>query len=82
MRVITTTDSTVTGVKWVNDGYILQDGEFETELGEIGQVKQDDGSFVDGEKVETEPEPTTAEIVMANYIETQYQTILIEMSMT
>lgn len=47
MRVITLdTNKKVISVKTVGDAYVLQPNDIATELGEIGQIQQLDGSFI------------------------------------
>lgn len=36
----------VVGIKYVGDNYILKENELQTDLGVIGQIMQDDGTFV------------------------------------
>lgn len=67
MRVITLdTNKKVTEVKYVGDNYVLQAGEIETDLGEMGQIKQEDGSFITPIPETATAEPTPEDKV--NYL--------------
>lgn len=66
MRVITLDGNIVVSVKNVTDGYILGVNEFKSEVGEIGQILQQDGTFIDPEPVPVEPQPTLEDKI--NYI--------------
>lgn len=59
MRVLTFNDSNVViSIKNVTEGYQLQKNEIESELGELGQIKQEDGTFIDTEPPQAKPETT------------------------
>lgn len=58
MRVIKITDGIVSEVKYLSDDYVLKETEIESELGELGQILQQDGTFVDPEPTQTTPETT------------------------
>jgi len=65
MRVITLDSSKkVIGVKNVGDSYSLQPNDISTELGEMGQIQQADGSFINDTTPIISPvkEPTNQEI--------------------
>lgn len=67
MRVITLdTNKAVISVKNVGDNYILQENEMETDLGNIGQIQQPDGTFVTPTPVETTLQPTLEDKI--NYL--------------
>ena len=65
MRIVTL-DITkkVTSIKDVGDSYILQSNDIVTELGEMGQIQQLDGSFITPVVVPVIPviQPTNKEI--------------------
>ncbi len=53
MRVITLDDNNnVISVKNVGNNYVFGANDIETDLGEIGQIMQMDGTFVDAPQVE------------------------------
>lgn len=65
MRVITLdANKKVTSVKTVGDAYVLQANDIITELGEVGQIQQADGSFINDTTPITPPiiQPTNQEI--------------------
>lgn len=65
MRVITlNTKNIVVGIKNVGKDYMLQENELETQLGELGQIMQNNGSFADDDTLiePISPEPTNKEI--------------------
>lgn len=66
MRVITLENKTIISVKNVSEGYTLQENELETELGELGQIMQEDGAFITPTLVEVTPQPTLEDKV--NYL--------------
>jgi len=59
-------------------GYEILEKEIESEAGEIGQIKQSDGTFVTPEHGVVEPFASIEEKILA---ENQYQTALLEMQM-
>ena len=62
MRVITLgTGNKVVGVKNVGEDYVLETNDIVTELGEIGQIRQPDGSFTTPPIVPVTPVPTLEE---------------------
>lgn len=67
MRVITLDiNNMVVGVKNVGENYTLQPNEFISDLGEIEQIKQTDGSFITiAPELET-PQPTLEDKI--NYL--------------
>jgi len=66
MRVITLdTNKKVIGVKTVGDAYVLQSNDIATELGEMGQIQQLDGSFIDDTTPIPPPGPTIEEKLAA-----------------
>jgi len=65
MRVITLdVNKKVISIKTVKDNYILEINDIETDLGEIGQIQQLDGSFIDDTTPIIPPviQPTNQEI--------------------
>lgn len=65
MRAITLdANKKVISVKTVGDTYVLETNDIETELGEIGQIQQSDGSFIDDPTpiIPSIPQPTNQEI--------------------
>lgn len=66
MRVITLDiNKIVTGVKDVGDNYIMKDNDIVSDIGEMGQIQQADGSFITPTPTPIPPqpnEPTNAEI--------------------
>jgi hypothetical protein len=59
MRVITLDeDNNVISVKTVGNNYVLGTNDIETNLGEVGQIQQADGSFTNPEPVFVEPVET------------------------
>lgn len=77
MRVIKLTENIVTEVKFVNEGYVCQESEYESEKGNIGQRKLTDGTFEDVDQEVAVSEPTIEEKIL---FEMQYQTTLLEMN--
>lgn len=65
MRVIKINDYIVCESKNVNDGYILQPGEIESNEGQVGQIMQPDGSFTDPSPTPPDPTPTLEERIDA-----------------
>lgn len=47
MRVIKVLNNTITETKQVLDGYILQSNEIQSDTGELSQIMQPDGTFID-----------------------------------
>lgn len=78
MRVIKIVNDIIIEVKNLGDNYTLQENEFFSEIGELGQQKLTDGSFID---VEQEKVVLHSSIEEKMLVETQYQTILLEMNM-
>jgi hypothetical protein len=80
MRVIKVENDIVTDTKKVGDNYLnnpgLQEGEEVSDIGEIGQIKQPDGTFITPELLPIEPQVTLVEQI---YAENLYQTALLEM---
>lgn len=58
MRIIKIRNGIVVEVKQVSEGYILGDSEVKSEIGELGQILQQDGNFIDPEPIQTTPETT------------------------
>lgn len=58
MRVIKITDGIVSEVKYLSNDYVLKENEIESEIGELRQMIQPDGSFIDPEPSQTTPETT------------------------
>lgn len=80
MRVIKLINNIVVETKHVLSGYVLQDGEIQSETGEIGQVRQPDGTFITPEPELVEPEPALDEIAAQTSLNTEYLVILSEIS--
>lgn len=66
MRIIKVVDNIVVEVKEVTINYTLQQNEVESAIGEIGQIQQQDGTFIDPEPTQTTQEPTLEDKI--NYI--------------
>lgn len=67
MRIITIDENNVViEVKNVTDNYQLSKGEFNSEIGEIGQIFQPDGSFITPDPEPIEPQTTLEDKI--NYI--------------
>jgi hypothetical protein len=67
MRVIRLdSNKTVTSTKTVNDDYVLETNDMVSDLGEIGQVQQADGSFITPTPITVTPTPTLDDKV--NYL--------------
>lgn len=79
MRVIKIVDKKVSEVKQVLGGYILASNEMESEIGELGQIMQQDGTFIDAPMEQITPQPTLEEMAEETLLETKYQTALLEM---
>lgn len=47
MRVIKIINNSITEIKQVLDSYVLQTNEIQSDVGEIGQIMQSDGTFID-----------------------------------
>ncbi|MFG3611007.1 hypothetical protein [Rummeliibacillus stabekisii] len=58
MRVIKIINGVITDIKNVTDGYLLEEGEIESETGELGQLQMEDGTFIDPEPIQITPEVT------------------------
>lgn len=54
------------------------DGEIKSDIGEIGQIRLEDGTFVDPDPEDIIIPPSIGEIILT---ETQYQTALLEIMM-
>lgn len=60
MRIITLNENNkIVGVKKVGDNCILSFNDLISEVGEMGQIMQPDGTFIDAP---TEPQPNTPSI--------------------
>lgn len=66
MRVIKIENGIVTEVKYLSDDYVVQENEIESATGDIGQLIQQDGTFIDPVPTQTTPEPTLEDKI--NYI--------------
>lgn len=67
MRVITLdTNKKVISIKNVLDNYILQVDEIKSDIGEIGQIQQTDGSFITPTPTPVTPQSTLEDKV--NYL--------------
>lgn len=80
MRVITlNSDQKIIGVKNVLDNYTLQDNEMISDFGELGQIRQADGTFAD----DTTPQPIQCKVatnsldIIKAYSATQPQNVTI-----
>jgi hypothetical protein len=84
MRVITLdVNKKIISVKTVLDGYILQANDIETGLGEMGQIQQLDGSFINDTTLIIPPvkEPTNKELqdnqlILMDVLATMYEDML------
>lgn len=61
-------------------GKSIVDGEIQSDTGEIGQVRQPDGTFITPEPELVEPEPALDEIAAQTLLNTEYLVILSEIS--
>lgn len=57
----------------------IVENEIESEIGELGQIMNEDGTFSDVIMKQLEPQPTFEQVAQSTLLETQYQTVLIEM---
>jgi len=86
MRIIALNENNrIMEVKSVLVGYTLQNGEIESELGELGQIMQSDGSFVDDTTpiVPQPPQPTLQELaenqlILMDVLATMYEDMLMK----
>lgn len=62
----------------IRHGKLIVEGEIQSDVGELGQIMQEDGTFVDAPIEPIEPQATIQEQILA---ENQYQTALLEMQM-
>lgn len=76
MRFVTLNEDNI--VVSIRNGTKSIDGEFESEIGQIGQRMLEDGTFVDVPIESAEEIPSIEEQILT---ETQYQTALLEMQM-
>lgn len=84
MRVITLdTKNIVVGAKNVGDKYILQPNDIMTNLGDVGQIKQEDGSYIEDTTPIVVPriQPTIQEIsdnqlILMDVLATMYEDML------
>lgn len=60
-------------------GSTIVSGEIQSDTGEIGQIKQEDGTFITPEPTPIEQKPSLEEVAKSTLLETQYQTVLLEM---
>jgi hypothetical protein len=68
MRVITlATNKTIISVKNVGDNYILESNDIVSEIGDIGQIQKDDGSFITPAPT-PQPTPITLEELQNNQL--------------
>lgn len=68
MRVITlNSNKKIISVKNVGDAYILETNDIETDLGEIGQIQQEDGSFIDDTTPLPPQPPSEIEVLQAKF---------------
>jgi hypothetical protein len=62
MRVITLDiNNKISGVKNVGDNYIFEINDIQSDIGEVGQIMQPDGTFIDDPTPIPPPGPTTEE---------------------
>ena len=71
MRVIKVIDNVVTETKQVLEGYVPQINEIQSDIGEIGQILQADGTFVTPEPPEPPAPVPTIEERLSNIEDTQ-----------
>lgn len=62
----------------VRYGSEIVEGEIESEIGEIGQIRREDGTFVDPPQEEPDEQLSLSERI---YAEILYQTALLELQM-
>lgn len=65
-------------VRGIREGKTIIDGEIQSDIGELGQVMQSDGTFITPLTEPVEIQATIEEQILA---ENQYQTALLEMQM-
>lgn len=76
MRFVTLNkDNVVTSIRIAKE---IVEGEIRSDVGELGQIMQSNGTFIDAPVEPIEPQATTEEQILA---ENQYQTALLEMQM-
>jgi len=67
MRVITLdSNKKIISVKNVDEDYVLESNDIISEIGDIGQVQQEDGTFITPEPTPTQPQTTLEDKI--NYI--------------
>ena len=67
MRIITLdSNKVITSVKDVGDNYVLGTNDLISDIGEIGQIQQNDGSFITPTLVVSTPQPSLEDKV--NYL--------------
>lgn len=59
-------------------GSSILDGEIQSDIGELGQIMQPDGTFVWPEPEPVEPVPSLEEMTMQTLLNTEYLVILSE----
>lgn len=74
MRFILLENDKVIGVRY---GSEKLEGEVQSDLGELGQIMQTDGTFITPESLPIESQPTIEEQIL---YENKYQTMLLEMT--
>ena len=74
MRFITLDENNI--ITSIRIGKEIVEGEIQSDIGEIGQIMQPDGTFIDAPVEHIEPQATIEEQIFA---ENQYQTALLEM---
>lgn len=62
----------------IRHGKLIVEGEIQSDVGELGQIMQEDGTFIDAPDEPIEQQATIEEQILA---ENQYQTALLEMQM-
>lgn len=79
MRVIVlNNDKVVIEVKDVKKNHVLLNNEIHSEIGEMGQIMQEDGTFITPEPELIPVQVTIEELILAENI---FQTALLEMNM-
>ena len=78
MRIVTlNTNKKVMSIKNVGENYILETNDIVTELGELGQIQQLDGSFIDDTTPLPPQPPTEIEILKDQLKDSQQNTLLL-----
>lgn len=64
----------------IRHGKSIVDGEIQSDTGEIGQIMQEDGTFIDAPIDTIEPQPTLEEIQTQTLLNTEYLVVMSELT--